>query len=250
MTNPPHHGSESEYEPHFEPRFDPMQHQQAGGAPGDPGQRPGAAGHVPGAQWPQQQVTQQQVTQQQMTQQATQQQAPQQDPGQAQPGATAHIPAQTAPGMMGGTPPMGGAGMPGATYGGAASSVPGTTTGPVPGLHVPDPAQPQGPSPATKVKGFFSALLDMKFEESITARLVRVFYAITLFMVLLTSVVMVAFGIWVFQYGWLLGVATLLATPALALLEIVMARIFLEFVINQFRITEELKEIRQGMDKS
>lgn len=95
-------------------------------------------------------------------------------------------------------------------------------------------------------KGFLSALFDLSFDRSVTARLVRLGYLLAILLITASSFALLIFGLWVIQYGWLLGLLVIVATPVVWVFQLVLVRIFLEFVVNQFRITEELQAIRRG----
>jgi hypothetical protein len=212
MTNP-HHGPQ--FDPHQQPHGQPH-----GGVPGEP-----MPGQPPPGHW---------------------QQTPGGPPTSGFPPHPGGMPPQGPgggqPGMPGGVPGTqgvpGGHGGPGDALGGQ-PGVPGTQPE-VPGVQVP-PGSDQG----SRSKGFLEALLDFKFERSVTARLVRVLYTVAVVLITMSSLVMLVFGFYVYQYGWLLSLMTILAAPLIWVFQVVMVRIFLEFVINQFRITEELQEIRR-----
>jgi hypothetical protein len=133
--------------------------------------------------------------------------------------------------------PYGGRAPGGAVPGGAAQG------GAAPGGAVPGGAAYSGTA-AGGQKGLLAVLFDLNFERSITARLVRLFYFLSIVLSTCSSLVLLAFGVWMVPRGWLLGLAMILATPFFWVAQIVMVRLLLEFVINQFRITEELQAIR------
>jgi hypothetical protein len=93
-------------------------------------------------------------------------------------------------------------------------------------------------------KGFLGTLLDTDFERLITPQLIKVFYTLSVVLVTLSSLVMLAFGVWVFQYGWLLALATFVFTPLTWLLEVILVRIFMEAVIVRFKSSEYLRAIK------
>ena len=117
----------------------------------------------------------------------------------------------------------------------------------------PDPPPPAdqfpggypGRPPAQGEKGFLGALFDLNFDHMVTPRLIKGSY---LFAVLLSSMVAVVWlivGFWLFHYGYLLTVFIVLFTPPVWLASLIAVRMSLEFVINQFKITEHLKAIRE-----
>ncbi|GAA0964305.1 hypothetical protein GCM10009550_61880 [Actinocorallia libanotica] len=101
-------------------------------------------------------------------------------------------------------------------------------------------------------KGFFGALLDTRFDAMVTPMLVRGFYLLSLAIITLFSVLLFL-GIWglggssPYDEGsdWPFY-AAIVVTPLFWLFQVVLVRLALEFVINQFKITEELQKIRRN----
>jgi hypothetical protein len=106
---------------------------------------------------------------------------------------------------------------------------------------------PPGDYALRKPKGFFGALFDINFDEMVSTRLIKAFYVLAILLITLTSVFIFLVGLWALQFGWgkYFGVFLIPAAPLLGLLELVMVRMVLEFVINQFKITEHLKAVRE-----
>ncbi|GAA2723304.1 DUF4282 domain-containing protein [Actinocorallia aurantiaca] len=116
----------------------------------------------------------------------------------------------------------------------------------------PPPGQSQG-HPVVRKKGFFGALLDTKFDAMVTPMLIRGFYLLSLAVITLISVFLFL-GIWgldgnnpydegdsdKFFY------VALVVAPLFWLFQVLFVRMALEFVINQFKITEELQKIRRN----
>lgn len=167
---------------------------------------------------------------------------------------------QPGPGMQPGAPYGSQYGAPQPPHGGAPGpSVPPGQPGPPPGWQPtqeggPAAAYPGGTTPqgggtnvGAEAKGFLSALFDLSFKHSITVRLIRVVYLLTMLLTGGVSLVLLAYGIWLMTYpnGALLGLIMILAVPLIWVFQVAVVRIFLEFVVNQFRITEELQEIRR-----
>ena len=124
--------------------------------------------------------------------------------------------------------------------------------GPQPGPGRPGAEQPPqgwvpGPRPAETApsgKGFLGTLLDTDFVRLITPQLSKAFYTLSIELVTLSSLVVIAFGVWVFQYGWLLALATFVFAPLTWLLEVILVRIFMEAVIVRFKSSEYLRAIK------
>jgi hypothetical protein len=115
---------------------------------------------------------------------------------------------------------------------------------PGPSWQAPGPAP--GYAPRTG-KSFFGALLDTNFDHMITTRLVKLVYVLAIILISCNALAVFAIGAWVFQLrnGWFLGFLMMLFAPVAWLFQLVITRIFMEFVINQFKITEHLKAMRE-----
>jgi Domain of unknown function (DUF4282) len=96
---------------------------------------------------------------------------------------------------------------------------------------------------------FLGVLLDTRFDHYATTRLVRVLYV-----AVLTLISLQCFG-W-FMVGWSLaagrflpaaGWLMMLATPAAWIAELAAVRIVLEHVVVIFRISEDLRKIREAV---
>ena len=107
------------------------------------------------------------------------------------------------------------------------------------------------PVPPRK-KGFFGALLDTKFDAMVTPMLIRGFY-------LLALAIITMFSLAIFLLIWGLAgddtygdapawpfIVAVIFTPVFWLFQVLLVRMALEFVINQFKITEELQKIRRN----
>lgn len=199
--------------PSEQPRFNP---QQYGYGPNQPAEQPGrpAPQNPPGQQG-----------------QPGQQARPQNPPQQWQPGPQHTGPQQAFPGH----------------------------TGPQQALPPQERQRPQSPPPGqsqghpvVRKKGFFGALLDTKFDAMVTPMLIRGFYLLSLAVITLISVFLFL-GIWGLDgnspYGddsdTFFYVAVVVA-PVFWLFQVLFVRMALEFVINQFKITEELQKIRRN----
>ncbi len=115
----------------------------------------------------------------------------------------------------------------------------------------PGPEQSQG-YPVVRKKGFFGALLDTRFDAMVTPMIIRFFYLLALAVITLLSLFLFA-GIWGLQgktgddggFDWPFYLALVVA-PLFWLFNVLLVRMALEFVINQFKITEELQKIRRN----
>jgi Domain of unknown function (DUF4282) len=106
------------------------------------------------------------------------------------------------------------------------------------------PSQHPGYAPR-KGKGFFGALFDTNFDHMITVRLARTIYTIMTIMITLFALVVLWYGVSFFAWNATLAFMTIIAAPLIWLFDLVLVRVFMEFVINQFKITEHLKAMRE-----
>ncbi len=106
---------------------------------------------------------------------------------------------------------------------------------------------PQGYPAPPRGKGFFGSLFDIGFNDMVSTRMIRIVYVLAILLISLTSVFIFLVGLWSLQFEWgkYFGVFLVPAAPLLWLFELVVTRVILEFVINQFKITEHLKAMRE-----
>lgn len=120
------------------------------------------------------------------------------------------------------------------------------------GPQQPVPPQQEPPPPRVRRRGFFRSLLDTRFDAMVTPMLIRGFYMLSLLVISLLSAVLFLF-IWGLggtdEYGdapaWPF-ITAVIVTPIFWTFQVVFVRLVLEFVINQFKITEELQKIRRN----
>ncbi|MCO5992647.1 DUF4282 domain-containing protein [Actinoallomurus rhizosphaericola] len=119
--------------------------------------------------------------------------------------------------------------------------------GPPPG-YGPPPHGPLGPptyAPRPTGKGFFGALFDANFDYMVTTRLIKVTYALAIVVYSLVALLLLLLAWSFFYWNKPLGFITLIAAPIFWISGLLTTRIVLEFVINQFKISEHLKAIRE-----
>ncbi|MEV4008684.1 DUF4282 domain-containing protein [Actinomadura sp. NPDC049753] len=153
-------------------------------------------------------------------------------------------PRPQAPGGPGGPygPPPGGPGGP----------FPGPAPRPVPGPRPPGPASgfpepPQGWAPPPGEPGgrnVLGGLFDLNFDTMITARVVKVLYVLALIAISLFSLLMAVYGLAALDDSAAVGLTLLLGSPFVWLFQVFATRIVLEFVVNQFKISEYLRAIK------
>jgi hypothetical protein len=88
--------------------------------------------------------------------------------------------------------------------------------------------------------GFFGALFDFSFSQFVTARLVRLLYAIGVLVGVVVALAAIARG---FDASAGAGVVALIVAPLIFLLVVIIARVWLELIIVVFRIAEYLGEM-------
>ncbi|GAA4375268.1 hypothetical protein GCM10023088_32400 [Actinomadura verrucosospora] len=152
-------------------------------------------------------------------------------------------PRPQAPGGPGGPygPPPGGPAGPGGPF-----------PGPVPGPRPPGPASgypepPRGwaPPPGEPRGGnVFGGLFDLNFDTMITTRVVKILYVLALIPITLFALLMAVYGIAWLDDSAAFGLMLLLGSPFAWLFQVFATRIALEFVINQFKISEYLRAIK------
>lgn len=96
-------------------------------------------------------------------------------------------------------------------------------------------------------KGFIVSLFDLNFDYMVTARLIRLVYVIALGLITLLSVIVAWYGIGFLRWNGLLGIMVLGAAPCLWLFWTLVTRMFMEFLINQFKISEYLRTIKDKL---
>ena len=119
--------------------------------------------------------------------------------------------------------------------------------------HVPPPGPPPAawqPPSAGQAKGFFSGLFDFSFETFVALKVIKVLYA--LFLLVLALGVLGGFGtavISMIQGQILAGLGLLIALPFLAVIYLVMGRVYFELIIVAFKIAEDADEIARNTRK-
>jgi hypothetical protein len=86
-------------------------------------------------------------------------------------------------------------------------------------------------------RGFFASLFDLSFTSFVTTRIIKVLYVLALIGIGLTMLVFIIGG---FHESAAVGLLVLLIGAGL--LYVIYTRVFLEFIIQVFRITELLRD--------
>jgi hypothetical protein len=93
-------------------------------------------------------------------------------------------------------------------------------------------------------KSLLGALVDPSFNYMITRTVFRYVYRLTLIGSSLFALLMAWYGLAFLQWSVTLGVLILLATPMIWFFQVMTVRLTLEFLINQFKITEYLQILK------
>ena len=99
-------------------------------------------------------------------------------------------------------------------------------------------------------KGFFGSLFDLSFTEFVTTRIIKILYALSIIIsgILAIAVIIGGFA----AESGAAGIISLVVGPVVALLYLLMARVWLELVIVIFRIAENTGRLveHQGAERT
>jgi Domain of unknown function (DUF4282) len=97
--------------------------------------------------------------------------------------------------------------------------------------------------PGTETKGFVRSLFDVGFTSFVTPKVIKVLYVLIMIGTILSALF---YAVVAFRLNVALGIATLLVLgPLFVLITLAMWRIFLEFFMVIFRISDDIHDIRQ-----
>lgn len=131
-------------------------------------------------------------------------------------------------------------------------------SGPPPGWQAPGPQQPYQQSqysppagPRTdSTRGFFGSLFDFSFDNFIAPKLVKFLYVLLLILLTIGALVQVVGSFGMIASGQdgfvLLGLLWLVLAPVFWFLGLMIYRVMLELMIVIFKISEDLKDIRDS----
>lgn len=88
--------------------------------------------------------------------------------------------------------------------------------------------------------GFFGGLFDLSFTEFVTTRVLRTLYLLSMLGIGFSALITMFSG---FTKGVLGGMVTMILTPILAIISLIVVRIYFEIILVIFRISETLIEI-------
>jgi Domain of unknown function (DUF4282) len=95
-------------------------------------------------------------------------------------------------------------------------------------------------------KGFFGSLFDFSFDNFIATKLVKFLYVLTLILLSIASLVYLVLGLVALGNGSGYGLLFIILAPVIWLFGLVVSRLYLELVIVMFKISEDIKDIRDN----
>jgi hypothetical protein len=96
-----------------------------------------------------------------------------------------------------------------------------------------------------RIKGLITVLFDFSFSEFIIFRIIRILYALFIFLAGLASLVIISAG---FNLGFGQGILSLLIAPLLFLLYVISTRVALETLIVSFQTAENTRRIAENTE--
>ena len=93
-------------------------------------------------------------------------------------------------------------------------------------------------------KGFFTQLFDFSFTEFVTTKIIKFIYILGL---ILTGLATIAIIISAFSQSSVIGIVSLIFSPLIFLIYVIILRVWLEIIIVIFRISENI-EILKGKE--
>lgn len=89
-------------------------------------------------------------------------------------------------------------------------------------------------------KGFFSSLFDFSFSEFIVLKIISLLFIIGLAISAIITIMILASA---FATSTIAGIITLILSPIIFLIQVIIVRIYLELIIVVFKIAENTKDI-------
>lgn len=91
--------------------------------------------------------------------------------------------------------------------------------------------------------GFFESLFDFSFSRFITTKIIKLLYGVAIFFCGLGALFMLIGG---FTQGFGAGILSLILSPLVFLLSVILCRVYLEILVVLFRIADYTREIAQS----
>ncbi|HEX6470508.1 MAG TPA: DUF4282 domain-containing protein [Streptosporangiaceae bacterium] len=95
-------------------------------------------------------------------------------------------------------------------------------------------------------RGFFGSLFDFSFDNFIAPKLIKFLYVLLLIIVTILAIVLIIVGLVGLGQGTPAGLLAIVGAPIAWLVYLVIARLALEFYIVIFKISDDLKDIRDS----
>jgi len=111
-----------------------------------------------------------------------------------------------------------------------------------PPSQTPPPSAPISDQVKDEARGFFASMMDFSFESFITPKIIKVVYVLALVGVAMYTLGWLGYCVYSHNMitGFFMAVVT---TPVVALLGVVLARVYVELIMLAFKILETLKRI-------
>lgn len=109
----------------------------------------------------------------------------------------------------------------------------------------PQPGQTTiGSDPPTQAQlGFFESLKDTRFNSLITPKLVRFLYIVSVVVLAIGVIVFIVSG---FTHSAGTGVITLIVAPIIALIYLILVRLYLELIVVTFKIRDAAERVAEN----
>jgi Domain of unknown function (DUF4282) len=105
---------------------------------------------------------------------------------------------------------------------------------------VQQPPPPQPPVQSQPQGGFFEALMDTRFDHLITPSLIRFLYVVSMVILAIGALIAIIAG---FAESAGTGVLLLVLAPIVALIYLIVTRLWLELIVVAFKIREAAEEV-------
>ena len=107
-------------------------------------------------------------------------------------------------------------------------------------------ATAQPPAPQDTQRGFFESLMDTRFDSLITPKLIRFLYVVSMILLAIGVVVAIIAG---FADKVGSGVLALIFAPLVALIYLIVIRLWLELIVVTFKIRDAADQIADNTGK-
>lgn len=95
-------------------------------------------------------------------------------------------------------------------------------------------------------KGFFGSLFDFSFDNFIATKLVKFLYVLSLILFSVAAIGYLIAGLVALGNGSGIGLLFIILAPLIWLVGLIVTRLYLELVIVMFKISDDIKDIRDS----